>query len=769
MRRFRWVHLAIEALHKCTPENIDATLKDLPPKLKGMYEKIYSELELSTPSPSRDLIRIALCFIMYQQVKLTSTEILAAIFGDSNTETSKLRDRITKLCSHLVLYDKSTDELRLQHHSVGEYLKTRREFQEPQAHATIAGICLQQVHVYFNEISHKRKPCWKLRESISYALTHWPNHLVQGWTGRFSEPKLQQLLFPASGSFSGHHTVERWIWSLCLTIEKVEHTIKSTPQLAPAERNRYTGIKEQNPSRIFGPGDEYEHKRFLSPLKSDEEIRLLLDRTRPHDSNPISNPLFAFSVWQIGEIVDNWEQIPEEAWSIINAEEDTPIEDFCSRLSPERLDDFIRYTPKRALNAVFSRDNAFVLAAVNANYSTKMRLKMLKQMLDHGAKIDQGQSLTQTALHLAAKIDSPPIIDLLVQHGVSVNASDPQGRTPLHYACQFGSLKAVKRLCEHNVHLEARDSGENTPFLIATAFDRVAVADFLVSLQVDTRAVDQLGNNGFLLSARSAEPSTVMMEALIQTFQFDIDYRNHEGESALHLVCSSNIGLTDDKIDFLLNTGIQINSLTCQLKSALHYATESEGVPRDVVMKLLQAGIDIDLADDLGMTALLNAIDQGNVDVVCLLLESDANINARSADGNTVLHYAAGLGPTVYGHEILNMLLSPESERIDPNQRNLFGATPLDIATLACNDAMLPTGSHKRLEFEKILEQAGGKRVRSMPSEPNHDLTAAGSDDENLATLVSSVSGLPPLHRKTSSSLAIYFQRTASMGPRLSF
>ena len=48
--------------------------------------------------------------------------------------------------------------------------------------------------------------------------------------------------------------------------------------------------------------------------------------------------------------------------------------------------------------------------------------------------------------------------------------------------------------------------------------------------------------------------------------------------------------------------------------------------------------------DDVGETALHNAASRGHKDIVELLIEKGANVNAKGSDGKTALHEAAFRG-----------------------------------------------------------------------------------------------------------------------------
>ena len=93
------------------------------------------------------------------------------------------------------------------------------------------------------------------------------------------------------------------------------------------------------------------------------------------------------------------------------------------------------------------------------------------------------------------------------------------------------------------------------------------------------------------------------------------------------------------------------------------------------VKKELAAGIDVNVHDSLGQTALLAAVSHSALPVVNELIAHHADVNAADTAGWTPLHYAAYFGA---GNELIAALLKGGAS-IDA--RNDRGITPLYFAT----------------------------------------------------------------------------------------
>jgi ankyrin repeat protein len=92
--------------------------------------------------------------------------------------------------------------------------------------------------------------------------------------------------------------------------------------------------------------------------------------------------------------------------------------------------------------------------------------------------------------------------------------------------------------------------------------------------------------------------------------------------------------------------------------------------------QLIEDGADIEAKDDLGLTCLVIACSKGNLEIVKLLLEKGAKVNAPAADGTTPLMAVAGSG-SVYSVEIAQRLLEKGA---DVAARNKDGKTAINFA-----------------------------------------------------------------------------------------
>ena len=231
-------------------------------------------------------------------------------------------------------------------------------------------------------------------------------------------------------------------------------------------------------------------------------------------------------------------------------------------------------------------------------------------------------------------------------------APSPPAQTPpaetvsIHQAAMQGDLATVKRLLEQNpALLEARDEDEGvTPLAYAAGFGRMGVLEFLV--------------------ARGA----------------NVNARDPRGLSALHLTVFT--GQTQ-ALRFLLEKGADVRATGPSGMSPLHFAAR-EGA--EIAGLLVERKADVGARDDYGNTALILAVREGAQDVVRVLVESGADVNAGNPlTGDGALDVALQEGHTGIADYLRGRGAKPRTEPPKPLRgpylaQTLPGATPIVFA-----------------------------------------------------------------------------------------
>jgi ankyrin repeat protein len=258
-----------------------------------------------------------------------------------------------------------------------------------------------------------------------------------------------------------------------------------------------------------------------------------------------------------------------------------------------------------------------------------------------------------TPLHLAARTGSASVVEALLEAGADVTATTSTGKTTaLHLAVAAGSERAVVVLLEHGADVNVRESEwGQTPLMFASAYGRV-------------EAVKALLRHG-------ADPA-------ITTHVVDIPARAGVDDAA---------GDARDRILNDFRTEYEAGNLNWrptpeQVRTAVRVAQEVQRTLADAEEQ--EDEIDPQSEDfpgytglvgtQGGLTALLHAAREGQVETAMALIDGGADINRVSAGDHT----SPMLIATINGHFDLALLLLDRGA--DPNIASDAGATPLFTA-----------------------------------------------------------------------------------------
>ena len=258
-----------------------------------------------------------------------------------------------------------------------------------------------------------------------------------------------------------------------------------------------------------------------------------------------------------------------------------------------------------------------------------------------------------TGLMLAAGYNLPSVAYILLQAGANVNAYNKDGRTPLHIAAFEGNAAIVHALLGAHADPLLMDAIGNTPIAYAkspkltqTLRDHAQSSPSLAALHADNDRVH---------AGTGTRPSEEMASAL----------RRAAAEGRLQMVQR----LLDPK-----GVGVDVNAADDDGVTALHWAAELGHV--SIIRVLLDVdGINVNAATSEGATPLHWAVDSGLRDVVLALLNAPNVLVSPALIENktTPLHSAAAAGSA----ELVGDLIASGATI---NAGDVYGDTPLHAA-----------------------------------------------------------------------------------------
>jgi len=331
-----------------------------------------------------------------------------------------------------------------------------------------------------------------------------------------------------------------------------------------------------------------------------------------------------------------------------------------------------------------------------------------------------------TPLHEASKAGNPAVARVLLEAGADPGAmTTTGGATPLHFAAISGSATTVDVLLEYGAEIDVREteSGQ-TPLTWAAAGNHLETVSALLDGGADpeaaTKVVDVVQRRTDVrkareLYAKQTEPTgDIESDAAVVTAD-DVD---SAGEDAAQSIQSDPQPLSLD----------DLAALDALIEEDLDQPEPQVRTFADLVNK------------KGGLTPLLLAARQGHRDVVLRLLDNGADINHQAADGTSPLLIATINGHWDFGLELLE-------RGADPNLAAHSGVAPL-YAALNLQWSPIAMYPQPTNQMEQEIDYRGYMRaLLEAGAEPNARLKMRPWFEEYMESKLVDPSGATPFWR----------------------
>ncbi|XP_070582823.1 ankyrin repeat domain-containing protein 17 isoform X2 [Erythrolamprus reginae] len=275
----------------------------------------------------------------------------------------------------------------------------------------------------------------------------------------------------------------------------------------------------------------------------------------------------------------------------------------------------------RSVNEHTEEGESLLCLACSAGYYelAQVLLAMHANVEDRGIKGDI------TPLMAAANGGHVKIVKLLLAHGADVNAQSSTGNTALTYACAGGYVDVVKGLLESGASIEDHNENGHTPLMEAGSAGHVEVARVLL----ENGAGINTHSNEFKESALTLacyKGHLEMVRFLLEAGA-DQEHKTDEMHTALMEACMDG---HVEVARLLLDSGAQVNMPADSFESPLTLAACGGHV--ELATLLIERGANLEEVNDEGYTPLMEAAREGHEEMVELLLGQGANINAQTEE-----------------------------------------------------------------------------------------------------------------------------------------
>lgn len=262
-----------------------------------------------------------------------------------------------------------------------------------------------------------------------------------------------------------------------------------------------------------------------------------------------------------------------------------------------------------------------------------------------------------TALHWAAYAGREDVADLLISKGADINARSrgAKGLTPICFAAMEGHEKLVQVFVQKGASVEVSDEEFGSPLHYAKTR---SIAEALI--RAGSLVTAKCEWYGSALHLAAYEGRKEVIELLLEKRLVVDDtakWRIHGPLSAPYQATPLYVAVLGGKFDvvkLLVARGADVNFKTTDGAGTVLHAAAWAG-SRGVCGFLIEKGAKVDQRADFdvvgrgspftttwpAVTPMLIAADRGNLEVLTLLLDQGADVNAKDKNGYTAVDWAA--------------------------------------------------------------------------------------------------------------------------------
>jgi ankyrin repeat protein len=327
----------------------------------------------------------------------------------------------------------------------------------------------------------------------------------------------------------------------------------------------------------------------------------------------------------------------------------------------------------------------------------------------------------ETLLHEAADFGRVDAARILLANGADPEARDRYGRAPLHLAAREGHPEVVELLVEKGAKPDVGDRGRRTPLMEAVASvspetreERLRVARVLLDAGVPPDTPERGSRRGALHAAAGPQGDPAFVRLLLDRGA-RVDLPDSQDETPLHQAATAG---NLESARLLLDAGADPNagSRGTPLAGAA-YAGHLE-----IARLLVERGADVGRSGPesphpwgsapLELTVLGDWGEEADrLAIAAFLADGGAEVDARSADGRTLLHETAETGRLDW----VRFLLDHGAE---VDAQDVAGLTPLHEAV-----------RNAHLEVARLLVDRGADAALTT-GDGTTPLARAGQDPE---------------------------------------
>jgi len=240
-----------------------------------------------------------------------------------------------------------------------------------------------------------------------------------------------------------------------------------------------------------------------------------------------------------------------------------------------------------------------------------------KLLIEKGADINATDEEGYNCLHYAVMTDDVELIKLLISKFDTVNTAAKYGNLPIHIACSYGNYDIVKVLIENGADIFAVTKFNDTPWANALIFKNDKIAELLVQNGAEESIFTETIKGNFAKVKEMLDENPELIEQRIGNATV-LNYAAFCGHKNI--------------LELFLEQGCDVKNIDTE--SPLQSAAQLNQV--DIIKLLIDEDADVNAKDFMGNTPVFWCTSKEAAEI---FIKNGADLNNKNEDGDTALHF----------------------------------------------------------------------------------------------------------------------------------
>ncbi|MBN1232038.1 MAG: ankyrin repeat domain-containing protein [Candidatus Coatesbacteria bacterium] len=306
-----------------------------------------------------------------------------------------------------------------------------------------------------------------------------------------------------------------------------------------------------------------------------------------------------------------------------------------------------------------SQESKDILNKAIYRAATSKEREIVDLLISKGADINGTPENSEPVIVNLASSENKYMIEFLLSKGANINAKDRSGETALMKATERGNKTMVEFLLLKGADINMQDNQGETALFKAIGYNHKEILSLLISKGADLNiiarnksAIEHAEDRNYkdiaelLRKSGARKPFNILPFVVISVpvslLLFFVLLAYWGGKStSRHELISASISRNYKLVKALLDQGIDANVIDANGRTALMHAVMKN--EDGIVKLLLEKGASIDVRDSRGLTAFLYSA-ASDLNTLKLLVQYGADMNDATIDGINALLLAASSG-----------------------------------------------------------------------------------------------------------------------------